>query len=44
MKIFVLHVSKLTNRKQHIFDQFKRHDIQEFTFIEKFDKPVKYIE
>lgn len=38
MKIFVLHDSKLTNRKQHIFDQFKRHDIQEFTFIEKFDK------
>ena len=38
MKIFVMHYSKLTDRKKHILDQFKKHDIQEFTFIEKFDK------
>ena len=38
MKIFVLHYSKLTNRKEHILDQFKKHDIREFTFIENFDK------
>jgi glycosyl transferase family 25 len=38
MKIFVLHYSKLTDRKEHILDQFKKHNIREFTFIENFDK------
>jgi len=38
MKIFVLHYSKLTTRKQHIIQQFERHGISDYEFIEKFDK------
>ncbi|NBP66509.1 MAG: glycosyltransferase family 25 protein [Bacteroidetes bacterium] len=38
MKIFVLHYSKLTDRKRHIIQQFERHGITEYEFIEKFDK------
>lgn len=38
MKIFVTHYSKLTNRKEHVLNQFKKHGIEEFEFIEKYDK------
>lgn len=38
MKIFVLHYSKLTHRKQYIIQQFKLHGITDYEFIEKFDK------
>ena len=38
MRIFVLHYSKLTHRKQHILEQFKKNGIEEFEFIEHFDK------
>jgi GR25 family glycosyltransferase involved in LPS biosynthesis len=38
MKFFVLHYSKLTQRKQYILEQFARHGITEYEFIEKFDK------
>jgi len=40
MKIFVLHYSKLVQRKQHILEQFEKHGITEYEFIEKFDKDV----
>jgi len=38
MKIFVLHYSKLTQRKRFILEQFERHGITEYEFIERFDK------
>jgi hypothetical protein len=38
MKIFVLHYSKLIERKQNILEQFKRHNITDYEFIELFDK------
>ena len=38
MKIFVLHYSKLTQRKQYILEQFASHGITEYEFIERFDK------
>lgn len=38
MKIFVLHYSKLTQRKQYILEQFARHGITDYEFIERFDK------
>lgn len=38
MKIFVLHYSKLTQRKEFILEQFERHGITNYEFIEKFDK------
>lgn len=38
MKIFVLHYSKLTGRKQHIMRQFEKNGITDYEFIEKFDK------
>lgn len=38
MKIFVLHYSRLVQRKQHILEQFERHGITDYEFIEKFDK------
>jgi GR25 family glycosyltransferase involved in LPS biosynthesis len=38
MKIFVLHYSKLTERKEHILSQFKKHNITDYEFIEAFDK------
>jgi len=38
MKIFVLHYSKLVDRKTHILEQFKKHNITDYEFIEAFDK------
>jgi GR25 family glycosyltransferase involved in LPS biosynthesis len=38
MKIFILHYSKLTERKQSILQQFAKHNITDFEFIEKYDK------
>ena len=38
MKIFVLHYSKLLDRKKHILEQFKKHNITDYEFIEKYDK------
>ena len=38
MKIFVLHFSKLVDRKIHILDQFKKQIISDYEFIEKYDK------
>jgi GR25 family glycosyltransferase involved in LPS biosynthesis len=38
MKIFVLHYSKLVERKQHILEQFRIHNITDYEFIEKYDK------
>ena len=38
MKIFVLHYSKLTERKESILNQFKIHNITDYEFIEKYDK------
>lgn len=40
MKIFVLHYAKLTDRKRHIIEQFERHGITDYEFIEKFDKDL----
>jgi len=34
MKIFVIHYKKLTDRKTHILEQFKKHNITDFEFIE----------
>jgi glycosyl transferase family 25 len=38
MKIFVIHYSKLVDRKRHILEQFKKHNITDYEFIEKYDK------
>jgi GR25 family glycosyltransferase involved in LPS biosynthesis len=38
IKIFILHYSKLTERKKCILEQFKRNNISNFEFIEKYDK------
>ena len=38
MKIFVLHYSKLTERKANIIQQFELHNITDYEFIEQFDK------
>ena len=38
MKIFVIHYSKLIDRKKHIIEEFKKHNIVEYEFIEKFNK------
>jgi len=38
MKIFVLHYSKLIDRKQSILSQFEKHNITDYEFIELFDK------
>jgi GR25 family glycosyltransferase involved in LPS biosynthesis len=40
MKIFVAHYSKLRERKEHIIEQFKKHNITNYEFIEKFDKEL----
>ena len=37
MKIFVLHCSKLVERKKHIIEQFKKNSIVDYEFIEKYD-------
>jgi glycosyl transferase family 25 len=34
MKIFVIHYKKLINRKAHIIEQFKKHNITDYEFIE----------
>lgn len=34
MKVFVIHYKKLTERKPHILDQFKKHNITDYEFIE----------
>jgi glycosyl transferase family 25 len=38
MKIFVLHYSKLIDRKKYIIEQFQKQNITDYEFIEKFDK------
>ena len=38
MKIFVLHYSKLVERKKHILEQFQKQNITNYEFIENFDK------
>jgi glycosyl transferase family 25 len=38
MKIFVTHYSKLTNRKEHVLNEFKKHGIEDFEIIEKYDR------
>jgi glycosyl transferase, family 25 len=38
MKIFVLHYSKLVDRKKNILEQFQKHNITDYEFIEKYDK------
>ena len=38
IKIFVLHYSKLIERKQNILYQFEKYNITNFEFIEKYDK------
>ena len=38
MKIFVLHYSKLVDRKKHILEQFNKQGIINYEFIEKYDK------
>jgi len=38
MKIFVLHYSKLSERKTHILSQFKKHNILDYEFVETYDK------
>ena len=40
MKIFVLHYSKLVERKQNILQQFSKQNITNYEFIELFDKDV----
>lgn len=38
MKIFVLHYSKLVDRKKYILEQFQKQNITDYEFIEKYDK------
>jgi hypothetical protein len=38
IKIFVLHYSKLVERKEFVLKQFEKHNITEFEFVELFDK------
>jgi glycosyl transferase family 25 len=38
MKIFVIHYSKFADRKTSILDQFKKQNITDFEFVEKYDK------
>jgi len=38
MKIFVLHYSKLVDRKTHILEQFQKQNITDYEFIEKYDR------
>lgn len=38
MKIFVLHYSKLIDRKKHILKQFEKNNITDYEFVEKYDK------
>ena len=34
MKVFVIHYKKLVDRKHHILEQFKKHGIDDYEFIE----------
>lgn len=34
MKVFVVHYKKLTERKTHILEQFFKHNITDYEFIE----------
>jgi len=38
IKIFIVHYKKLTERKLFILEQFKKHNITNFEFIEKYDR------
>ena len=38
LKIFVLHYTKLVERKRSVLKQFEKHNITEYEFIELFDK------
>jgi GR25 family glycosyltransferase involved in LPS biosynthesis len=38
MHIYVIHYTPLKERKQHIIDEFARHNITDYEFIESFDK------
>ena len=38
MKVFVVHYSKLTERKQHMLNQFEQQGIKDYEFVEKFNK------
>lgn len=38
MKIYVLHYTKLADRKPHIISQFKKLNITDYEFVEKYDK------
>ena len=38
MKIFVLHYTKLVDRKKNIINQFEKYNITDYEFIEKYDK------
>jgi len=38
LKIFVAHYSKLVERKKHVIEQFHKHNITNYEFIEKYDK------
>lgn len=38
MKIFIMHYTKLTNRKPHIIREFNKHNIHNYEFVEVFDK------
>jgi hypothetical protein len=40
MKIFVLHYSKLVDRKKSIIEQFKKQNITNYEFIEKYDNKM----
>ena len=34
MRVFVIHYKKLVNRKQHILEQFQKHNITDYEFVE----------
>ena len=38
IKIFIAHYSKLVERKQYMIEQFKKHRITNYEFVEKYDK------
>lgn len=40
MKIFVMHYSKLSDRKAHIVAEFEKHGITDYEFVEVYDKEV----
>ena len=40
MKVFVVHYSKLHERKSHILSQFANQNITDYEFVEKHDKEV----